>query len=190
MDILRMLEQLNDLAVVRPRQFGPIHWRVNREEIAMQIAKIRASLPQEVKQADSITRESIRIVETAKEDAQQTMENARKEATAHLEQAKKEGELLIEQAKLEQQRLLSENEILKLAKAQAEEIRNSAERESTQMRRNADEYAYQVLNHLDAVVGKAVQAIERGKAELNPPQTRALVESQTEQKERASVPAR
>lgn len=180
MDILRMLEQLHELSVEQPRKLGPIYWRVDRDEIAMQIAKIRASLPQEVKQADSITRESARIVESAREDAQQLLDNARKEAASLLEQSQNEARLITEQAKLEQQRMLSENEILRLAKGQADEIRQTAEKESTALRRNADDYAYQVLNHLETVVGKTMTSIERGKAELNPPQAqpvKALVEA-------------
>lgn len=167
MDILRMLEQLHELACEKPKGFLGLKWGLNQEEIAMQIAKIRASLPQELKQAVAKVRESERIVDTAKEDANVVLENARKEAERLLSEAKKESDRIVEQARLQQERMIAESEILKLAKSQGEEIRNSAERDSTQMRRGAEKYAYDVLVQLEGVVGKVVTTIEKGKQDLD-----------------------
>lgn len=165
-----MLEQLHETAVERPRTVvGPLVWGLEKEEVAMQIAKIRASLPSEVKQAATVTRESERIVETAREDAEQTRSNAEREAERIVAEAKAEAERLIEAAKLEQQRLVAENEILKIAKAQSEEIRTAADKEALSLKRNAEDYAYDVLSKLEGVVGKAMSAIERGKAEVARP---------------------
>ncbi|MFQ3586555.1 MAG: hypothetical protein SNJ76_02655 [Fimbriimonadaceae bacterium] len=165
-----MLEQLNEIAVEKPRKiFGRLYWGVEEEEIAMQIAKIRASLPVELKQAEQRVRESERILVSAREDASQAVESARREAERALEEAKANAQKILEEARLQQQRMVSESEILKLAKAQAEEIRNSADRESTQMRRAAEKYAYDVLSQLEGVLGKAVAIVERGKQDLERP---------------------
>ncbi|MBL8087636.1 MAG: hypothetical protein JNM85_06140 [Chthonomonas sp.] len=161
-----MLEQLHDLAVDQPRHLGPLYWKVNTDEIAMQIAKIRASLPQEVKQAASVTRESEQIVKTARQDADGLLDNAKGDASRLLDEAKQEADLIIEQAKLEQTRLLAESEILKLAKSQAEEIRNSAGKDATSRRREADDYSYHVLKHVENVLGKAIRSVEAGMSEL------------------------
>lgn len=169
MDILRLLDDLNNLIVVNSKQFGPITWGLNRDEISMQIAKIRASLPQELKTAVNTVRESERILGTAKEDATMTLEAAQKEGERIITEAKKEADRLIEQARLQQEKMINESEILKLSKAQSEEIRNAADRDAVQMRRGAEKYAYDVLGQLEGVVGKVMTTIERGKQEMQPP---------------------
>jgi cell division septum initiation protein DivIVA len=175
MDILRLLDQLHDLAVDSPKSMGPLVWGLNKDEISMQIAKVRASLPNEVKAAAATVRETDRIVESAKEDATLTVENARKESDRIIAEARQEAERLLEQAKLQQQQMLSESEILKLSKAQSEEIRNSADREAAGMRRGAEKYAYDVLTQLEGVVGKVATTIERGKREMERPETPAPI---------------
>ena len=59
MDILRMLDDLWVLIDETPT-FGPISWQLNRDELSMQINKIKASVPQEMKTAVNMVRESER----------------------------------------------------------------------------------------------------------------------------------
>jgi len=172
MDILRLLDDLGKMIEETPA-WGPITWRLDRDEISMQISKIRASLPQELKAAVSTVRESERIIDTAREDATMTLEASRKEGERVIAEARQEAERLLEQAKLEQQRMLAESEILKLSKAQSEEIRNAADREAVQMRRGAEKYAFDVLSQLEGVVGKVMTTIERGKQEMTPREANA-----------------
>jgi len=172
MDILRMLDDLWVMIDETPT-FGPISWQLNRDELSMQINKIKASVPQEMKTAVNMVRESERIIDTAKEDATMTLDSAKKEAERIVTDAKKEAERIIEQAKLQQQGMLAESEILKLSKAQSEEIRNAADREALNMRRGAERYAYDVLSQLEGVVGKVMTSIEKGKQEVYRPETPA-----------------
>jgi cell division septum initiation protein DivIVA len=167
MDILRLLEELMQLIDDTPR-FGPVTWGLNRDEISMQISKIRASLPQELKAAVSTVRESDRILEVARQDAHSTLGHAQSEADRILAAARKDAERIVEEARLQQERLVAESEILKLSKAQSDEIRNSADRDAVNMRRGAEKYAYDVLSQLEGVVGKVATTIERSKQELNP----------------------
>lgn len=164
-DVLRLLENLRDLAQ-RPKSFAGIAFGYNGEEMIMQIEKIRATLPREVKDAASLARESDRIIEAAKEDADRTLAQSHAQAERALAEAKKEAERIVEQARLQQEQMVSESEILKLAKAQADEVRHSAEREANQMRRGADRYAHDVLSNLEASVGRVLSQVERGRAEL------------------------
>jgi hypothetical protein len=182
MDILRLLDELSDLTVERPKTFGPVTFGLNKEDIAMQIAKVRASLPNELKAAVATVRESDRIVETAREDANMTLDNAKKEAERIAVEARSEAERIVDQAKLQQERMLAESEILKLAKAQSEEIRNAADRDAMQMRRGAEKYAVDVLGQLEGVVGKVMTTIERGKQEMTRPEPAIL-----QQREKARV---
>lgn len=164
MDILRLLEQLEDMTVHQKGFMGFI--RIDKDEIGMQISKIRASLPTELKQAVQTVRESERIVDSARVDATMTLESAQKEAERILLEARRESEKIVEAGKVQQERMVHESEILKLAKAQSEEIRNSADKDAVQMRRGAEDYAYSVLSQLEGVVGKTMQVIERGKSDL------------------------
>ena len=53
-----MLEDLENTAVDRTKRFGPFVTGYNPDEVHMQIHKIRASLPLELKQAANLNRES------------------------------------------------------------------------------------------------------------------------------------
>ncbi len=181
MDILRMLEQLHENVILRPRHFGPLTWGLDVEDTAMQISKIRASLPQEVKQAANLTRESERIVEAAREDAESQLLAAKREAEKIVQDAHAEAKRIIDQAQIEREKMVSENEILKLAKAQSEEMRVAADRDAVAVRRGADMYALDVLNKLETVAGKVMTAIDAGKAEIAKPESPS---------ERAPVPIR
>lgn len=163
-----MLEDLEEIAVERPRSFGPFHWGLNRDEIQMQIAKVRASLPGEVKQVQSMTREAERNLEQARQEAEKIQEAARREAERIVEESRKEAERLLHEARLQQERMLAEHEILKLAKAQADQVQHEADREATALRRGSEDYAYNVLTQLETVVTKVMTTIDRGKAEIRP----------------------
>lgn len=164
-DVLRLLENLRDLAK-QPKSFLGISFGYNEEEMIMQIEKIRATLPREVKDAASVARESDRIMETAKEDADRMIEQASAQGEKILADAKKEAERLVEQGRLQQEQMINDSEILKLAKAQADEVRHSAEREANQMRRGADRYAHDVLSNLENSVSRVLAQVERGRTEL------------------------
>lgn len=167
MDILRILDDLSQLIENTP-SWGPVTWGLNRDEISMQISKVRATLPQELKTAVNTMRESERIIDAAREDSTQMMESARKDAERILAEARKESDRLLEQARLQQERMVHESEILKLSKAQSEEIRNAADRDAMNMRRGAEKYAFDVLGQLEGVVAKVMTTIERGKQDLQP----------------------
>ena len=168
MDLQKMLDELLVLVVDEPKRFGPIVWGLPTNEISMQIAKIKACLPDEVKQAAKVTRESDRIVESAREDAQMTLDQAHREAESLIEEAMKQGENIREQARLEQSRMLRESEIVKLAKAQSEQLRLSADLDANQLRRGAENYAHDVLTQLEGVVMKVMSSIDKGKQQIQP----------------------
>ncbi len=166
-DILRLLEDLKTAAVDRPGGILGLTWGLDKDEVTMLIAKIRASLPQELKQAAQTVRDSERIVDSAREDANLTLEGARKEAERVLAEARRESDKILEHGRAQQEVMVHESEILKLAKAQAEEVRSMADRDAHQMRRGAENYARDVLTQLEQVVGRVMQAIDRGKSEID-----------------------
>jgi DNA polymerase II small subunit/DNA polymerase delta subunit B len=165
-DLYKMLEQLHEVAVEQPRSLGPIFWRVERDEISMQIAKIKASLPKEVKTAEHVAREKDRIVEASNAEAKKLVDSARAEAAKLLEEAQKERETILEDARKQQTELVAESQILHIAKAQAEEVRLAAERDAAQTRRSAEDYAYTILSKIESLNQKIGLAIAGGKEEI------------------------
>lgn len=176
MDILRILDRINELAVAKPRQIGPFCWGLDKEEISIQLAKVRASLPSELKAAVQTVRESERIVDTARVDATVALENAQREADRVLAESRREADLIIDQAKLQQERMVNESEILKLAKAQSEEIRNSAEKDAREMRRGAEQYASNMLQQCENAMTRVVGSIAKSREELERAPESAVVQ--------------
>ncbi len=182
MDILRLLDELKEAAVDRPRTFIGLTFGLNKDDINNKISKVRASLPTEVKQAQQTVRDSDRIVESAREDASNTLDTARREAERLLSEARQESEKILTHAQAQQDRMIHESEILKLAKAQSEEVRSIAERDAIQVRRGAESYALDVLNQLETVTGRLMTAIERGKSEIQPRDDRPVVPASREKR--------
>jgi len=168
MNILPLLDELKEM-IDKPKTFMGMTFGLPRDEIHMQILKVRASLPNDLKAAAATVRESDRIVESAKEDATMTLESARKEAARIIEESKAEGQRILEHARVQQERMVADSEVLKLSKAQSEEIRNAADRDAAEMRRGADRYAVEVLSRLEGVTAKVMAAIEQGKQAVERP---------------------
>jgi cell division septum initiation protein DivIVA len=165
MEIYKALDELKE-HLEKTRQLFGITLGLNKDECAVLLRKIHAMLPEQVKEAAVITRDSERIVVSAREDAQMTLERAKSEAEKLLEAARREADRMMEQTKIEREQMLGENEILRLAKEQAGQIQADAEAEATRVRRGADDYALDVLTRLEGNVSKIMAAIERGKSEL------------------------
>lgn len=117
--------------------------------------KIRASLPDEVKRATRITRDTEKVIDEAKQEAVVHTESARAEAAKTVEDATKQA------AKLTQ-----ESEIHKMATAQAKGIVSSAEETAHKTRLGADDYAMEILTKLESVVAETMGTIQRGREKL------------------------
>jgi cell division septum initiation protein DivIVA len=167
-DILRMLDELQMIAVEDPRTIiGRLSYGLDKDEVQMQIAKIKASLPTEIRNASQNVRESEKIREQAITEATVNVETSKKDAERLLADAKIEAEKIVELARVQQERLVADSEILKLSKAQAEEIRNSAERDASLTRKGADQYASDVLSRLEGNVEKTLMHVKSSRAELS-----------------------
>src|SRR5215472_12156313 len=89
-DILKLLSELEDLVENTPHgPFGTL-FRFNEDAFHMTIMKIRANLPEEMKRASKLARESERIVEESRENAERVVEDARKSALSEFERGKAE----------------------------------------------------------------------------------------------------
>ncbi len=176
-DVLRLLESLKK-EIEGSRTFMGVTFGLKKDDLTMTIEKIRASMPREMKDAASLTRETDRIMAEAEEESRAIQDQAIEQAQRILAEAEEKAKSIVATAKGQQEQMISEDEILRIAKAQSEEIRSEAEKLSRDMRRGADKYAADVHHTLENDVGRVLAAVEKGRHEIeaNEVSTKAAVE--------------
>ena len=144
MDVLVLIDKLDDL--VHNSKPVPLtdQVRVDREEIYDILDQMRATIPEEIKQARWIV----------------------KERQEMLAEAKREAERIIRESRDEQSRLISEEEVVKQAERQAEEMIEDARAREREIRLEAEDYADQILNTLEVNLQKFLAAVHRGRERL------------------------
>ena len=105
---------------------------------------MRATIPEEIKQARWIVKER-----------QEMLEEAEKEANRVLEEAKSRAEAIA-----------SEQEIVRLAEQQRADILDDARNREREIRLGAEDYADEVLANLEVNIGKLLTAVQRGRDRL------------------------
>src|SRR5215211_2821388 len=113
MDVLVLIDKLDDT----------IH---NAKPVPL-TDQVRATIPEEIKQARWIV----------------------KERQEMLAEAKREAERVVKEARDEQTRLISEEEVVKQAERQADEIVEDARAREREIRLGAEDYADDILNTLE-----------------------------------------
>ena len=126
-DILKLLTELEDLIENTPKKMGMM-FRFDEDKFHMTIMKIRANLPEEMKRASKLARDSERIVEESRDHAGQIVEDARKAALTEFERGKSEIAKLKETVETERR-----------------SVRESAEREARQVQEEARKASAQIL---------------------------------------------
>jgi cell division septum initiation protein DivIVA len=144
MDVLVLIDKLDDL-IHNAKQI-PLtdNVRVDREEIYDLLDQMRATIPEEIKQARWIV----------------------KERQEMLAEAKREAERIVKEAGDEQQRLVSEQEVVKQAENHAEDIVEEARAREREIRLGAEDYADDILNTLEVNLEKFLAAVQRGRDRL------------------------
>jgi cell division septum initiation protein DivIVA len=143
-DVLVLIDKLDDL--VHNAKPVPLtdQVRVDREEIYDLLDQMRATIPEEIKQARWIV----------------------KERQEMLAEAKREAERVIKEARDQQARLVSQEEITKQAERAAEEIVEDANARAREIRLGAEDYADEILNTLEVNLQKFTAAVQRGRDRL------------------------
>jgi cell division septum initiation protein DivIVA len=144
LDVLVLIDKLDDL--VHNAKPVPLtdQVRVDREEIYDLLDQMRATIPEEIKQARWIV----------------------KERQEMLAEAKREAERIDKEARDQQQRLVSQEEITKQAERAAEEIVEDANARAREIRLGAEDYADEILNTLEVNLQKYLAAVQRGRDRL------------------------
>ena len=144
MDVLVLIDKLDDL--VHNAKAVPLtdQVRIDREEIYDILDQMRATIPEEIKQARWIV----------------------KERQEMLAEAKREAERIVKEARERQEKLISQEEITKQAERAAVDILEDARAREREIRLGAEDYADEILNTLEINLTKFIGAVQRGRDRL------------------------
>ena len=145
MDVLVLIDRLDDL--VHNAKAVPLtdQVRLDREEIYEILDQMRATIPEEIKQARWIVKERQEMLAEAKRECDRIIQDAR-------EQAMREA---------------SQTEIVKLAEKQADDIVDDAKRQARETRLEMEDWADSILSTLELNLDKFLTAVKRGRERLH-----------------------
>src|SRR6476620_6143379 len=144
MDVLVLIDKLDDLVHnAKPIPLSD-NVRVDKEEIYDLLDQMRATIPEEIKQARWIV----------------------KERQEMLAEAKRAAERIVKEARERQNQLVSDEEVTKQAGRAAENIIEDARAREREIRLGAEDYADEILNTLEVNLSKFIAAVQRGRERL------------------------
>lgn len=144
MDILKLIDEIED--IIENGSSVPFSSKVmiDVDEIYDIISEIRIKLPDEIKQANWIKEERQRI----------------------LAEAQKEADTIVNEAELRLQELIEDDEITRKAKELAEEITTKAQNNAKEIRLGALEYADNILASTQEDLKKLIEILNENRQEL------------------------
>jgi hypothetical protein len=144
MDVLELIDKLDDL--VRNAKQVPLRRevRVDREKLDDVLDQLRATIPEEVKEARWIVKERDEMLAAAEREAERIL------AAAHERQTQ----------------LVAEHYRTGRAELASEEIIDDARAEERGIRQGAEDYADEILGTLEVNLSKLIAAIQRGREHL------------------------
>ena len=145
MDVLVLIDKLDDL--VHNAKAVPLtdQVRIDREEIYDILDQMRATIPEEIKQARWIVKERQEMLAEAKRETDRLLGEAREQAV----------------------REASQTEIVKIAERQAQDIVDEARRQARETRLEMEDWADSILSTLEVNLEKFLTAVKRGRERLH-----------------------
>jgi regulator of protease activity HflC (stomatin/prohibitin superfamily) len=140
MDVLVLIDKLDDL--VHNAKAVPLtdQVRIDREEIYDILDQMRATIPEEIKQARWIVKERQEMLEVDR---------------------------LLAEAREQAVREASQTEIVKIAERQAQDIVDEARREAREARLEMEDWADSMLASLEVNLDRFLTAVRRGRERLH-----------------------
>ena len=144
MDVLVLIDKLDD--TIHNAKPVPLtdQVRVDKEEVYDILDQMRATIPEEIKQARWIV----------------------KERQEMLAEAKREAERLVAEARERAAELASQQEVVRQAEQQARSLLGEARRREREVRLGAEDYADEILSTLEVNLEKFLSAVQRGRDRL------------------------
>lgn len=144
MEILKYVDQLEELVDTATKVPLTGKVMVDVDEIFEVIDLIRDNLPQELKDAQYALLEKDRMMAEAQAKAEKELENARREARA----------------------MISEHEIVRHAQAEADVILERSKQNALEVREGARSYANDILYQIENNLDKALYTVKKSRDEL------------------------
>ncbi|MGI6066185.1 MAG: ATPase [Bacillota bacterium] len=153
MDVIKLLDEMEN--VIDSGSRVPVIGRVmvDADLLFEYMDKVRAAIPEEIRQAKFVNMEKEKVLQEARQQADRILEEATKQAA----------------------RMVAEDQLVKQAQIQADEIVEQAKRTSTEIKQGAKSYANEVLHQLEINLEKALYTIKKGREELQSNQQRVNV---------------
>lgn len=144
LEIISLLEEFEN--VVDESSRIPMTGKViiHEDVVYNYLDRLRAMLPETVREAEWVLREKERIIRDAEREA----------------------ETIIETAKSKLQRIAGESEIVRLARNQSDEIIESARDAAREITQGSFSYADEVMGRLQAELEKTIQIVKQGREEI------------------------
>ena len=144
MDVLVLIDKLDD--TIHNAKPVPLtdQVRVDKEEIYDILDQMRATIPEEIKQARWIVKERQEMLAEAKREVDRMLGEAREQAV----------------------REASQSEIVKIAERQAQDIIEEARPQARETRLEMEDWADSILSTLEVNLDKFLTAVKRGRERL------------------------
>ncbi|MDK2822183.1 MAG: hypothetical protein PWQ67_1229 [Clostridia bacterium] len=144
MEVYRILDEL-EAELEESARIPLTNKVVIQDEIVFKyIDKLRATLPEDIRQAQWIKKERQRILDDAELEAQKIIENAKNKV----------------------QELINETEIYKLAEENSQEILQKAKAQAQEITQGAFGYADEIMAQLEAQLEKHISFIKEGRQQI------------------------
>src|ERR1044072_3251967 len=174
MDALVLIDKLYDLIhnAKRTMMPGSDQVRLDREEIYDILDQMRATIPEEIKQARWIVKERQEMLATPAQIRAAIpgeIKRARwivKERQEMLAEAKREAERIVKEARERQNEPVGKEEVTERAERAAGDIIEDARAREREIRLGAEDYADEILNTLEVNLSKFIAAVQPGRRRL------------------------
>lgn len=143
-EALNLLDRLESLVSGGARVPLTSRSIVDEQEFIELLDQIRASIPEEVRQAKRVSQEREKVILQAQAEADKIINTARDQAA----------------------QLLDQNEMVRAAQDHAQQLVDEAVQRAEDVRRGADEYALAALDELEQHLTRLLATIRKGKATL------------------------
>lgn len=145
MDALKVMEEFEDLISKCKRLPLTSNFIINEEKIYDFLDRLKASFPEEFKQARWIVKERDQV----------------------LDDSRKEADRIVKEAQENANKLILETEIIKKAQRESEIIIKQSETKARGIRLEAEDYIDSKLANLEATLQKLLLSIEKGRDKLS-----------------------
>jgi vacuolar-type H+-ATPase subunit H len=142
MNLLVLLDHLEKLVNSSFGIAGKV-W-IDKDELAELIKKIQIAVPEEIKEAEWISREKER----------------------YLNQAQEEAKRIVREAENYAEKLVREDQIIGRAEEEARRIVNEAKHTAADIENDALQYANQILEQLEESLDRTIRVIHKGREDL------------------------